>query len=134
MNIKTDSYTELKALVSLLDEPLEENYFSIRSKVSAYGLEAVPYLEDASKNSSVQPLTIRPVIIEDDCWLATNVVVNKGVRLGKGTVIASNAVVTNDTEEYSINGGVPAKIIGSVKDKDEAFLKEFPELRNTYMK
>lgn len=53
-----------------------------------------------------------PVIIEDDCWLATNVAVNKGVRIRKGSIIASNAVVTADTEEYSINGGIPAKNIG----------------------
>ncbi|WP_321491569.1 acyltransferase [uncultured Desulfobacter sp.] len=53
-----------------------------------------------------------PVRIEDDCWLATNVVINKGVCLRKGSIIASNSVVTKDTEEYSINGGIPAKKIG----------------------
>ncbi len=52
-----------------------------------------------------------PVIIEDDCWLATNVVVNKGVRIRKGSIIASNAVVARDTEAFSINAGVPAKQI-----------------------
>ncbi|MFC1828424.1 acyltransferase [Thermodesulfobacteriota bacterium] len=53
-----------------------------------------------------------PVIIEDDCWLAANVSVHKGVRLAKGSVIASNTVVTKDTEPYSINAGIPAKKIG----------------------
>jgi len=52
------------------------------------------------------------VILEDDCWLAANVVLMKGVRLGKGSVIGAGAVVTRDTEPYSINGGVPAKKIG----------------------
>jgi len=56
-----------------------------------------------------------PIYIEDDCWLATNVVINKGIRLGKGTIIGSNAVVTVDTEPYSINGGVPARKIGERK-------------------
>jgi acetyltransferase-like isoleucine patch superfamily enzyme len=49
------------------------------------------------------------VIIEDDCWLAANVVVMKGVHLGKGSVIGAGAVVTSDTEPYSINGGIPAR-------------------------
>jgi acetyltransferase-like isoleucine patch superfamily enzyme len=49
------------------------------------------------------------VIIEDDCWLAANVVVTKGVRLGRGSVIGAGAVVTADTEPYSINGGIPAR-------------------------
>lgn len=53
-----------------------------------------------------------PIHIEDDCWLATNVVINKGVRLGKGSIIGSNAVITEDTDPYSINVGVPARKIG----------------------
>jgi acetyltransferase-like isoleucine patch superfamily enzyme len=52
-----------------------------------------------------------PIYIEDDCWLAANVTIMKGVRLRKGSVIGSNAVVTKDTEEYSINVGIPAKKI-----------------------
>jgi acetyltransferase-like isoleucine patch superfamily enzyme len=53
-----------------------------------------------------------PIFIEDDCWLATNVSINKGVRLRKGTIVASGAVVTTSTEEYSVYGGIPAKKIG----------------------
>lgn len=52
------------------------------------------------------------VIIEDDCWLAANVVLVKGVRLGRGSVVGSGAVVTKDTEPYSINAGVPARKLG----------------------
>lgn len=52
-----------------------------------------------------------PVYIEDDCWLAANVVINKGVRLAKGTVVGAHSVVTKDTEEYSVNVGAPARRI-----------------------
>ena len=48
MNIQTDSETELKALVSMLDEPIEENYASIHSRINAYGLSAILFLEQAS--------------------------------------------------------------------------------------
>jgi len=51
------------------------------------------------------------IIIEDDVWLGANVCVNKGVIIKKGTIIGANAVVTKDTEEYTINVGVPAKSI-----------------------
>jgi len=50
-------------------------------------------------------------VIEDQCWLAANVVVTKGTRIRQGSVIAANAVVTIDTEPFSINGGVPARKI-----------------------
>lgn len=53
-----------------------------------------------------------PVIIEDDCWFGTNVSIHKGVNIKKGSVIGANAVVTKDTDPYSINVGIPAKKIG----------------------
>lgn len=55
------------------------------------------------------------VYIEDDCWIASNVSIHKGVHLAKGSIIGSNAVVTKNTEEYSIYGGVPAQKIGERK-------------------
>jgi len=41
---------ELTALVSLIDEPNEEIFHSIREKIAGYGIEAVPLLEDAWLN------------------------------------------------------------------------------------
>ena len=54
----------------------------------------------------------RPVWIQDDCWLGTNVVVCPGVTIGKGSVVGANAVVTRDVSPYSVVGGVPAGVIG----------------------
>lgn len=51
------------------------------------------------------------IIIEDDVWIAANVVVLKNVRLGKGCVVAAGAVVNKDVEPYSIVAGVPARKI-----------------------
>ncbi|MDT7833449.1 acyltransferase [Flavobacteriaceae bacterium S356] len=50
-------------------------------------------------------------IIEDDVWIGARVVVMPGVHIKKGCIIASSAVVTKDTEEYGVYGGVPAKLI-----------------------
>lgn len=55
------------------------------------------------------------IIIEDDVWIASNVVVTKDVKISVGSVIAAGAVVTRDTEPYSVNAGVPAKKIGTRK-------------------
>lgn len=55
------------------------------------------------------------IIIEDDCWIGSGSTILDGVKLGKGSIIAAGSVVTKDVDEYSIAGGVPAKIIKSRK-------------------
>ena len=55
-----------------------------------------------------------PVVIEHNCWLGQNVVVLKGVTIGHHSIVAANAVVNRDVPPFSIVGGVPAKVIGSV--------------------
>ena len=51
------------------------------------------------------------IIVEDDAWLGYRCVILSGVTIGKGSIVAAGAVVTKDVPEYSVVGGVPAKII-----------------------
>lgn len=53
----------------------------------------------------------RPVSIGNDTWIGHGAVIMKGVTVGDGAVIASNAVVTKDVPPYAIVGGLPAKFI-----------------------
>jgi acetyltransferase-like isoleucine patch superfamily enzyme len=53
-----------------------------------------------------------PVVIGDDCWIGLNAVLLPGTKLSKGCVVAAGAVVKGTFDEYSIIGGVPAKLIG----------------------
>lgn len=57
-----------------------------------------------------------PVIIEDNVWIGDKVAILSGVTIGKGSIIAANAVVTKDVPPYSIVGGIPAKIIKTYND------------------
>jgi acetyltransferase-like isoleucine patch superfamily enzyme len=50
-----------------------------------------------------------PVIIEDDVWVGTGAFILKGVRVGRGSIIAAGALVNKDVPPYSIMGGIPAK-------------------------
>lgn len=53
------------------------------------------------------------VTIEDDVWMGTGVIVLDGVHVAEGCVIGAGAIVTKDTEPYSIYVGVPARKIGA---------------------
>lgn len=53
------------------------------------------------------------VITGDDVWLAAHVVLLDGSKVGKGSVVAAGAVVSGEVPQYSIAGGVPAKILKS---------------------
>ena len=51
------------------------------------------------------------VVIGNDVWVGSHVIILGGVSIGDGAVIAAGSVVTKDVEPYSIVGGIPAKHI-----------------------
>lgn len=66
---------------------------------------------------------IEGFLIDDDAWLCVGAVVlgSHGlIRIGRGTVIAANSVVTRSTGDYEVWAGVPAR---KIKDRE-------PPLRN----
>lgn len=60
---------------------------------------------------SLQPVSTRPIVIEDECWIGANVVITAGVRIGKHSVVGGGSVVTKDVPPYSVVVGNPARII-----------------------
>lgn len=53
----------------------------------------------------------KKVVINDDVWIGGGAIILPGVCIGKGSIVAAGAVVTKNVEEYSIVGGIPAKIL-----------------------
>jgi acetyltransferase-like isoleucine patch superfamily enzyme len=56
----------------------------------------------------------RPVFIEDDVWIGAKASVLPGVRLGRGSVVGTAAVVTRDVPPFSVVAGIPARVIRSL--------------------
>jgi len=52
------------------------------------------------------------VALDSDVWLGTNVIVLKGVTIGRGAVVAAGAVVTRSIPALEIWAGIPARKIG----------------------
>jgi len=55
------------------------------------------------------------IILEDDVWLAANVVVVSNVTIAAHSIVAAGAVVTHDVESGVVVGGVPARVISRRK-------------------
>lgn len=67
------------------------------------------------------------VVIGNDVWIGSNVLLLPGVHIGDGAVVAAGAVVTKDVSPYSIVGGVPAKEIKKRFSEEE--IKKLMEIK-----
>ena len=65
----------------------------------------------------------KPIVIGDNCWLASNVTVCGGVKIGEGCVIGAGSVVTRDIPENSLAAGNPCRVIRKISDADAIALK-----------
>ncbi|MBO4807312.1 MAG: acyltransferase [Paludibacteraceae bacterium] len=72
--------------------------------------------EELKQNPIKRPLYSKgPVVIGNNVWIGERVCVLAGVKIGDGTIIAANAVVTHDIPAGVLAGGVPAKIIKRIR-------------------
>ena len=60
---------------------------------------------------------IKPIILGDNVWLGTGVVVLPGVTIGEGSVISANSLVSMNIPPFSLAGGNPIKIIKDYSNK-----------------
>jgi len=60
-------------------------------------------------------------------------VIMPSTKIGKGCVVAAHSYVKGEFPDYSVIAGNPAKVVADVRDKDNALLEKYPELKNTYM-
>ena len=55
-----------------------------------------------------------PVVIGDNVFIGTRCIINKGVNIGEGAIIAAGSVVVADIPAWEVWGGNPAKFIKSL--------------------
>lgn len=70
------------------------------------------------------------VVIEDDVWIGTRVIVLGGVKIGRGAVVGAGAVVTKSIPPYAVAVGIPARVIRYRFSKENIIVHEkilYPE-------
>ncbi|MCA9912632.1 MAG: N-acetyltransferase [Anaerolineae bacterium] len=61
-----------------------------------------------------------PTIVKKRAGLGSNATIVAGVTIGQDAIVGAGAVVTKDVPTYAIVAGVPARIIGDVRDRKES--------------
>jgi acetyltransferase-like isoleucine patch superfamily enzyme len=59
------------------------------------------------------------ILVDDDAWIGQGALLLKGVRVGRGAVVAAHAVVTRDVPAGAIVAGNPARPVGRVDGDEE---------------
>jgi len=52
----------------------------------------------------------KDVLINDNVWLGSRVIILGGVTIGEGAIIQAGSVVVSDIPDYAVAGGHPAKV------------------------
>lgn len=60
---------------------------------------------------------VRPVVIEENCWIGNAAFIGKGVTIGEGSIVGARSVVVTDVPKFSVAMGNPARVV--VKDLDK---------------
>ena len=87
----------------------------IASYAALYGFNHV--FDDLEIPIWWQGLDEQGIVVEDDVWIGTHVVICDGVTVGAHSVLAAGSVVTKDVPPYSVVGGVPARVLYDRRDR-----------------
>lgn len=55
--------------------------------------------------------TVKPVVIGNNVWLGSRVIVLRGVTIGDNSVVGAGSVVTRTVPANTVAAGVPAKVV-----------------------
>jgi acetyltransferase-like isoleucine patch superfamily enzyme len=82
--------------------------------------------DDAETCFIDQGVTTQGVVIEDECWIGAMAVILDGVTIGRRSIVAAGAVVTEDVPPHSLAAGVPARVIRDLRTRAGSGLGKGP--------
>lgn len=68
-----------------------------------------------SERCTSLPERAKPVVIEDDVFIGSNVKIMKGVVIGSGSVVANGSIVVSAIPPGVVAGGNPARVLRAIE-------------------
>ena len=81
-------------------------FVTIRDQNHGIEFSGVPFAK--------QRMVFSPISIGSNVWIGAKATVVAGVTIGPNSVVAANAVVTNDVPSWTVVGGVPARVLRKI--------------------
>jgi len=75
---------------------------------------------DQHDRDALHPERCEPVEVGDFSWIASDVTVLRGVRIGAHAVLAARSLVARDIPEHTLAMGIPAVPRGKIGDRSRA--------------
>ena len=92
-----------------------EPYVQVGVGACIYDTDFHPLDWQARRNDDMAQVHTAPVLICQDAWIGAHAMILKGVTIGERSIIAAGSVVTCEVPADCIFGGVPARMIRSLK-------------------
>jgi acetyltransferase-like isoleucine patch superfamily enzyme len=72
-------------------------------------------LDPLNRLNGTGEIKTAPITVEENVWIASDVIILKGVTIGKGSVIGAGSVVTKSIASFEVHAGNPARKIRDLK-------------------
>ena len=121
-NIGTGTYIAAPLNGAALDKVKIGNNVFINSNLLAMARGGITIEDDVQIAGNVSLLTnnhdpydrmilpCKPILIKKGAWIGANVVVLRGISIGKHAIVGAGSVVTKDVPDYAVVAGNPAKV------------------------
>ncbi len=103
VSINTGTYIEAYGGVIIGNDVSIAHDVSVLSTNHKFNCVDVPIKE--------QGVVTGKVIINDDVWIGCKAIILMNVEVGEGCVVGAGAVVAKNTLPYSVNVGIPTKVV-----------------------
>ena len=122
-HIGTGTYIAAPLNGAVLDNMKIGNNVFINSNLLAMARGGITIEDDVQIAGNVSLLTnnhdpydrmilpCKPILIKKGAWIGANVVILRGISIGKHAIVDAGSVVTKDVPDYAVVVGNPAKIV-----------------------
>jgi acetyltransferase-like isoleucine patch superfamily enzyme len=112
LEIGDDSYVGHRTEFIVGESIRVGRHVRIANRVSLNGYDGHPLDPLArARNDPLDPSAMGRIVVSDYAWIGNDATVLKGVTIGRGAIVATRSVVTNDVPELSVAAGNPARVV-----------------------